>query len=143
MKAREKETKEREARYSNGHLFTSLSVSATTLCSACNKSITAKEALSCPSESRTQQSSSKSHFLLPSHPTNSYLLLNRSSETLRDEACQTRHVSFVFGAHSEASYSGLVLWFTEGLSKTQKFFEESYTWFGGHRFPPTVREHES
>ncbi|XP_056618746.1 rho guanine nucleotide exchange factor 2 [Triplophysa dalaica] len=48
MKAREKETKEREARYSNGHLFTSLSVSATTLCSACNKSITAKEALSCP-----------------------------------------------------------------------------------------------
>ncbi|XP_067305518.1 rho guanine nucleotide exchange factor 2 [Pseudorasbora parva] len=43
-----KETKERESRYSNGHLFTSLSVSATTLCSACNKSITAKEALSCP-----------------------------------------------------------------------------------------------
>uniref|UniRef100_A0A4W5N619 Rho/Rac guanine nucleotide exchange factor 2 n=1 Tax=Hucho hucho TaxID=62062 RepID=A0A4W5N619_9TELE len=36
------------ARYSNGHLFTSLTVSATTLCSACNKSITAKEALSCP-----------------------------------------------------------------------------------------------
>ncbi|TRY65407.1 hypothetical protein DNTS_009894 [Danionella cerebrum] len=48
MKAREKETKERESRYSNGHLFTSLSVSSTTLCSACNKSITAKEALSCP-----------------------------------------------------------------------------------------------
>ncbi|KAK7157142.1 hypothetical protein R3I93_008574 [Phoxinus phoxinus] len=48
MKAREKETKERESRFSNGHLFTSLSVSATTLCSACNKSITAKEALSCP-----------------------------------------------------------------------------------------------
>ncbi|XP_051573988.1 rho guanine nucleotide exchange factor 2 isoform X1 [Myxocyprinus asiaticus] len=48
LKAREKETKEREARYSNGHLFTSLTVSATTLCSACNKSITAKEALSCP-----------------------------------------------------------------------------------------------
>uniref|UniRef100_A0A8C7M1L4 Rho/rac guanine nucleotide exchange factor (GEF) 2 n=1 Tax=Oncorhynchus mykiss TaxID=8022 RepID=A0A8C7M1L4_ONCMY len=37
-----------QARYSNGHLFTSLTVSATTLCSACNKSITAKEALSCP-----------------------------------------------------------------------------------------------
>ncbi|XP_051999866.1 rho guanine nucleotide exchange factor 2-like [Xyrauchen texanus] len=48
LKAREKETKEREVRYSNGHLFTSLTVSATTLCSACNKSITAKEALSCP-----------------------------------------------------------------------------------------------
>uniref|UniRef100_A0AAY4C410 Rho guanine nucleotide exchange factor 2 n=1 Tax=Denticeps clupeoides TaxID=299321 RepID=A0AAY4C410_9TELE len=45
---REKEAREREARYSNGHLFTSLTVSATTLCSACNKSITAKEALSCP-----------------------------------------------------------------------------------------------
>uniref|UniRef100_A0A8C7NG56 Rho/rac guanine nucleotide exchange factor (GEF) 2 n=1 Tax=Oncorhynchus mykiss TaxID=8022 RepID=A0A8C7NG56_ONCMY len=44
----EKEAREREARYSNGHLFTSLTVSATTLCSACNKSITAKEALSCP-----------------------------------------------------------------------------------------------
>uniref|UniRef100_A0A672MDN6 Rho/Rac guanine nucleotide exchange factor 2 n=1 Tax=Sinocyclocheilus grahami TaxID=75366 RepID=A0A672MDN6_SINGR len=38
----------KSSRYSNGHLFTSLSVSATTLCSACNKSITAKEALSCP-----------------------------------------------------------------------------------------------
>uniref|UniRef100_A0A674D5K9 Rho/Rac guanine nucleotide exchange factor 2 n=1 Tax=Salmo trutta TaxID=8032 RepID=A0A674D5K9_SALTR len=48
MKEREKEAREREARYSNGHLFTSLTVSATTLCSACNKSITAKEALSCP-----------------------------------------------------------------------------------------------
>ncbi|XP_069041048.1 rho guanine nucleotide exchange factor 2 isoform X2 [Lepisosteus oculatus] len=48
MKEREKEAREREARYSNGHLFTSLSVSGTTLCSACNKSITAKEALCCP-----------------------------------------------------------------------------------------------
>ncbi|CAL8355646.1 unnamed protein product [Arctogadus glacialis] len=48
MKEREKEAREREARYSNGHLFTSLTVSATTLCSACNRSITAKEALSCP-----------------------------------------------------------------------------------------------
>lgn len=49
---REQETaiREREARYSNGHLFTSLTVSGTTLCSACNKSITAKEALSCPSK---------------------------------------------------------------------------------------------
>lgn len=53
MKEREKEAREREARYSNGHLFTSLTVSATTLCSACNKSITAKEALSCPSEYHT------------------------------------------------------------------------------------------
>lgn len=50
MREREKEARDREARYSNGHLFTSLTVSGTTLCSACNKSITAKEALSCPSE---------------------------------------------------------------------------------------------
>ncbi|XP_054461474.1 rho guanine nucleotide exchange factor 1a isoform X2 [Anoplopoma fimbria] len=48
MREREKEAREREARYSNGHLFTSLTVSGNTLCSACNKSITAKEALSCP-----------------------------------------------------------------------------------------------
>ncbi|XP_067111773.1 rho guanine nucleotide exchange factor 2 isoform X1 [Osmerus mordax] len=48
MREREKEAREREARYSNGHLFTSLTISGTTLCSACNKSITAKEALSCP-----------------------------------------------------------------------------------------------
>ncbi|XP_058260607.1 rho guanine nucleotide exchange factor 1a isoform X2 [Hemibagrus wyckioides] len=48
MREREREAREREARYTNGHLFTSLTVSGTTLCSACNKSITAKEALSCP-----------------------------------------------------------------------------------------------
>ncbi|XP_074468943.1 rho guanine nucleotide exchange factor 2 isoform X2 [Sebastes fasciatus] len=48
MREREKVAREREARYSNGHLFTSLTVSGTTLCTACNKSITAKEALSCP-----------------------------------------------------------------------------------------------
>ncbi|XP_068455225.1 rho guanine nucleotide exchange factor 2 isoform X2 [Clinocottus analis] len=48
MREREKAAREREARYSNGHLFTSLTVSGTTLCSSCNKSITAKEALSCP-----------------------------------------------------------------------------------------------
>lgn len=53
MREREREAREREARYSNGHLFNSLTVSGTTLCSACNKSITAKEALSCPSESHT------------------------------------------------------------------------------------------
>ncbi|XP_041799140.1 rho guanine nucleotide exchange factor 2 [Chelmon rostratus] len=48
LKEREKEVREREARSSNGHLFTSLTVSSTTLCSSCNRSITAKEALSCP-----------------------------------------------------------------------------------------------
>ncbi|XP_014460138.3 rho guanine nucleotide exchange factor 2 isoform X2 [Alligator mississippiensis] len=45
MKEREKE---KDARYTNGHLFTTISVSGTTLCFACNKSITAKEALICP-----------------------------------------------------------------------------------------------
>nr|XP_041577012.1 rho guanine nucleotide exchange factor 2 isoform X2 [Taeniopygia guttata] len=40
--------KEKEARYSNGHLFTTISVSGMTMCFACNKSITAKEALVCP-----------------------------------------------------------------------------------------------
>ncbi|KAM8869416.1 rho guanine nucleotide exchange factor 2 isoform 2-T2 [Spinachia spinachia] len=48
LKEREKEAREREARTSNGHLFTSLTVSSTTLCSSCSRSITAKEALSCP-----------------------------------------------------------------------------------------------
>ncbi|XP_016106311.1 rho guanine nucleotide exchange factor 2-like isoform X8 [Sinocyclocheilus grahami] len=48
MREREREARDREARYTNGHLFNSLTVSGTTLCSACNKSITAKEALSCP-----------------------------------------------------------------------------------------------
>ncbi|XP_063737556.1 rho guanine nucleotide exchange factor 2 isoform X2 [Eleginops maclovinus] len=48
LKEREKEAREREARLSNGHLFTSLTVSSTTLCSSCSRSITAKEALSCP-----------------------------------------------------------------------------------------------
>uniref|UniRef100_A0A3Q0SW32 Rho/Rac guanine nucleotide exchange factor 2 n=1 Tax=Amphilophus citrinellus TaxID=61819 RepID=A0A3Q0SW32_AMPCI len=48
LKERDKEAREREARSSNGHLFTSLTVSSTTLCSSCNRSITAKEALSCP-----------------------------------------------------------------------------------------------
>ncbi|KAM8884365.1 rho guanine nucleotide exchange factor 2 [Synchiropus picturatus] len=47
MREREIEAREKEARYSNGHLFTSLTVSGTMLCYACNKSITAKEALSC------------------------------------------------------------------------------------------------
>ncbi|XP_006005168.1 rho guanine nucleotide exchange factor 2 isoform X2 [Latimeria chalumnae] len=48
MKEREKEAKEKEARYTNGHLFNSITVSGLTQCYACNKSITAKEALICP-----------------------------------------------------------------------------------------------
>ncbi|XP_032173121.1 rho guanine nucleotide exchange factor 2 isoform X5 [Mustela erminea] len=49
-KAREKEKMKeaKDARYTNGHLFTTISVSGMTMCSACNKSITAKEALICP-----------------------------------------------------------------------------------------------
>ncbi|CAB1320846.1 unnamed protein product [Coregonus sp. 'balchen'] len=58
MREREKEARDREARYSNGHLFTSLTVSGTTLCSACNKSITAKEALSCPTPMMRERPSS-------------------------------------------------------------------------------------
>lgn len=60
MREREKAAREREARYSNGHLFTSLTVSGTTLCTACNKSITAKEALSCPSKSHSYGPSASS-----------------------------------------------------------------------------------
>ncbi|XP_057582223.1 rho guanine nucleotide exchange factor 2 isoform X3 [Hippopotamus amphibius kiboko] len=49
-KTREKERMKeaKDARYTNGHLFTTISVSGMTMCYACNKSITAKEALICP-----------------------------------------------------------------------------------------------
>ncbi|XP_067328657.1 rho guanine nucleotide exchange factor 2 isoform X3 [Anolis sagrei] len=47
-KDRMKEGKDKDARYTNGHLFTSITVSGMTMCFACNKSITAKEALICP-----------------------------------------------------------------------------------------------
>ncbi|KAM8987302.1 LOW QUALITY PROTEIN: rho guanine nucleotide exchange factor 2-like [Ara ararauna] len=43
-----KEGKEKDTRYTNGHLFTAITVSSMTMCFACNKSITAKEALICP-----------------------------------------------------------------------------------------------
>ncbi|KAM5161917.1 rho guanine nucleotide exchange factor 2 isoform 4-T4 [Callospermophilus lateralis] len=48
--AREKEKMKeaKDARYTNGHLFTTITVSGMTMCYACNKSITAKEALVCP-----------------------------------------------------------------------------------------------
>uniref|UniRef100_A0A8D2KVK3 Rho guanine nucleotide exchange factor 2 n=1 Tax=Varanus komodoensis TaxID=61221 RepID=A0A8D2KVK3_VARKO len=48
QKERMKESKDKDARYTNGHLFTSITVSGMTMCYACNKSITAKEALICP-----------------------------------------------------------------------------------------------
>lgn len=50
MREQEKAARESVVLKPNGHLFTSLTVSGTTLCSACNKSITAKEALCCPSK---------------------------------------------------------------------------------------------
>uniref|UniRef100_A0A8C8RIY8 Rho guanine nucleotide exchange factor 2 n=1 Tax=Pelusios castaneus TaxID=367368 RepID=A0A8C8RIY8_9SAUR len=48
MKEREKDGKDKDARYTNGHQFTTITVSGMTMCFACNKSITAKEALICP-----------------------------------------------------------------------------------------------
>ncbi|XP_071970726.1 rho guanine nucleotide exchange factor 2 isoform X3 [Engystomops pustulosus] len=53
MKEREKDGKEKDTRYTNGHLFTTISVSGTTMCFVCSKSITAKEALICPTCSVT------------------------------------------------------------------------------------------
>ncbi|XP_042641596.1 rho guanine nucleotide exchange factor 2-like isoform X1 [Tyto alba] len=47
-KEKMKEGKDKDARYTNGHLFTTITVSGMTMCFACNKSITAKEALICP-----------------------------------------------------------------------------------------------
>ncbi|NXK14179.1 ARHG2 factor, partial [Herpetotheres cachinnans] len=47
-KEKMKEGKEKDTRYTNGHLFTTITVSGMTMCFACNKSITAKEALICP-----------------------------------------------------------------------------------------------
>ncbi|XP_055013116.1 rho guanine nucleotide exchange factor 1a isoform X2 [Boleophthalmus pectinirostris] len=43
----EKESRERRVRGGSTHLFTSMTVSGTTMCSACSKRITAKEALNC------------------------------------------------------------------------------------------------
>uniref|UniRef100_A0A452RL59 Rho guanine nucleotide exchange factor 2 n=1 Tax=Ursus americanus TaxID=9643 RepID=A0A452RL59_URSAM len=50
---KEKMKEAKDARYTNGHLFTTISVSGMTMCYACNKSITAKEALICPTCSVT------------------------------------------------------------------------------------------
>lgn len=61
----------KDARYTNGHLFTTISVSGMTMCYACNKSITAKEALICPSKSlvpKVTQPRSPSTLVLPSAP---------------------------------------------------------------------------
>ncbi|XP_063802943.1 rho guanine nucleotide exchange factor 2 isoform X2 [Pseudophryne corroboree] len=53
MKEREKDGKDKDTRYTNGHLFTTITVSGTTMCFMCSKSITAKEALICPTCSVT------------------------------------------------------------------------------------------
>ncbi|KAE8588766.1 hypothetical protein XENTR_v10022728 [Xenopus tropicalis] len=47
-KEKEKMKDSKDPRYTNGHLFTTITVSGTTMCFVCNKSITAKEALICP-----------------------------------------------------------------------------------------------
>lgn len=52
-KEKMKESKEKDPRYTNGHLFTTITVSGTTMCFVCSKSITAKEALICPTCSVT------------------------------------------------------------------------------------------
>ncbi|XP_018428274.1 PREDICTED: rho guanine nucleotide exchange factor 2 [Nanorana parkeri] len=52
-KEKEKMKDAKDTRYTNGHLFTTITVSGTTMCFVCNKSITAKEALICPSKYMT------------------------------------------------------------------------------------------
>ncbi|KAM9294606.1 rho guanine nucleotide exchange factor 2 [Gastrophryne carolinensis] len=52
-KEKMKEKDGKDTRYTNGHLFTTITVSGTTMCFVCNKSITAKEALICPTCSVT------------------------------------------------------------------------------------------
>ncbi|XP_073465400.1 rho guanine nucleotide exchange factor 2 isoform X4 [Aquarana catesbeiana] len=52
-KDKEKMKDAKDTRYTNGHLFTTITVSGTTMCFVCNKSITAKEALICPTCSVT------------------------------------------------------------------------------------------
>ncbi|XP_016305928.1 rho guanine nucleotide exchange factor 2-like [Sinocyclocheilus anshuiensis] len=90
-KAREKETKERESRYSNGHLFTSLSVSATTLCSACNKSITAKEALSCPTCNVTIHNRCRDTLANCTKMKQKRLALVRNTATLHNVALRSKN----------------------------------------------------
>uniref|UniRef100_A0A8C5PMP8 Rho guanine nucleotide exchange factor 2 n=1 Tax=Leptobrachium leishanense TaxID=445787 RepID=A0A8C5PMP8_9ANUR len=52
-KEKEKMKEAKDTRYTNGHLFTTITVSGTTMCFVCSKSITAKEALICPTCSVT------------------------------------------------------------------------------------------
>ncbi|CAF90421.1 unnamed protein product, partial [Tetraodon nigroviridis] len=89
LREQENAVREREARYSNGHLFTSMTVSGTTLCSACNKSITAKEALSCPSkdtssvpQQRPQDASTHHLMTSPCLPACNVTIHNRCRDAL-------------------------------------------------------------
>lgn len=92
MREREKAAREREARYSNGHLFTSLTVSGTTLCSACNKSITAKEALSCPSKYTSIQHTDTAPLHLRGKNQNTSSYFSRSMEVSTDQKQLTTRV---------------------------------------------------
>ncbi|XP_044130212.1 rho guanine nucleotide exchange factor 2 isoform X1 [Bufo gargarizans] len=96
MKEREKDAK--DTRYTNGHLFTTITVSGTTMCFVCSKSITAKEALICPTCSVTihnrckdslpsctkvKQKQQKAAFLKNSSALQNVSLRNKST-TLRE-----------------------------------------------------------
>ncbi|XP_056402905.1 rho guanine nucleotide exchange factor 2 isoform X2 [Hyla sarda] len=98
MKEREKDAKEKDTRYTNGHLFTTITVSGTTMCFVCSKSITAKEALICPTCSVTihnrckdalpsctkvKQKQQKAAFLKNNSALQNVSLRNKSS-TLRE-----------------------------------------------------------
>uniref|UniRef100_A0AAQ5Y337 Rho guanine nucleotide exchange factor (GEF) 1a n=1 Tax=Amphiprion ocellaris TaxID=80972 RepID=A0AAQ5Y337_AMPOC len=102
MREREKAAREREARYSNGHLFTSLTVSGTTLCSACNKSITAKEALSCPTCNVTIHN--RCRDTLPNcvkmKQRQQKMTLMRNNVTLRTKRMRERPTSAIYPSES-------------------------------------------
>ncbi|XP_069805420.1 rho guanine nucleotide exchange factor 2 isoform X2 [Dendropsophus ebraccatus] len=98
MKEREKDAKDKDTRYTNGHLFTTITVSGTTMCFVCSKSITAKEALICPtcnvtihnrckdalpSCTKVKQKQQKAAFLKNSSALQNVSLRNKSS-TLRE-----------------------------------------------------------
>ncbi|XP_077116333.1 rho guanine nucleotide exchange factor 2 isoform X1 [Ranitomeya variabilis] len=98
MKEREKDSKDKDTRYTNGHLFTTITVSGTNICFVCSKSITAKEALICPtcnvtihnrckdalpSCTKVKQKQQKAAFLKNSSALQNVSLRNKSS-TLRE-----------------------------------------------------------
>lgn len=90
--AREKEAREREVRSGNGHLFTSITVSSTTLCSSCNRSITAKEALSCPGCNVTIHNRCRDTLqsCAKMKHKQTKLTLSRNSSTLQNVAMRTK-----------------------------------------------------